>query len=169
MTSLALVLSACAPSARQLSPSQTPQALRATMAQSLRKLPGWSVTTQAIQGKHEVLVLRHAASPQLVLLIDSAQSAADGSELAIQIRLDPSLRIPDAARNQLLAQLNAHHARNWAGTFFVDAQGSLLGQWTFNLPGRPLDVNFVSDAVLRIQESWAELESALRRAKLTAS
>lgn len=96
-------------------------------------------------------------------LVDTQASSKDQSELAIQIRVDPIIQVPAAGRPKVLATINAHHAKNWAGTFFIDDEGSLLGQWTLNLPKASLDVAFVKDAILRLYQSWQQLDSEMRR------
>lgn len=139
------------------------------MTKALGRLKDWRVESRELGPGQEVLVLRPPAkvSPSTLFLIGSAASAQDRSEVAIQIRIDPSVIVSKTQQSRVLAEINAHHQRNWAGTFFVDPDHSLLGQWTFNLPGRPLNAAFVRDAVLRLEESWAELNRALHRAKLT--
>lgn len=151
--------------ATSLDPRRGAAQVQTRLEQALSTLPGWRLQRAGVQQGHEVLVLTpsSAAPGGPVCLVDTQASAKDQSELAIQIRVDPLMEIPKAGKARVLDLINAHHEENWAGTFFVDAQGSLLGQWTLNLPKQALDVAFVKDAIQRLYQSWLQLDSELRR------
>lgn len=167
---LSLALGGCVKrkGASSIHPEQSPAQRQSRLLVALGKLPGWNVEKARVSPQREVLVLRkksltpHAA----ILLVDSAPSAKDGSEVAVQIRIDARRRIRQSDHPRVLEAINIHHNQNWAGTFFVDPSGALLGQWTLNLPDRALDLAFIRDAVLRLVTSWEELHAALERTKI---
>lgn len=152
-----------------LHPELPQEQIHSRLGIGLTELRGWSIVEAQVDGGQTVLVLRktNAKPDHALILVATAPSAPDGSELAIQIRIDSQKRVPAKAHAAVMREVNAQHARNWAGTFFIDRSGALLGQWTLNLPDRALDLAFVLDAILRLNSSWTELQAALRSAKIT--
>lgn len=151
-----------------LSPRDGSEKSEAKISSFLQKDGAWRVQLASTQAQQSVLLLSPKGSLAApgVFLIDSAPSSADGSEMAMQIRVDSLHRVAPAQRDAALARINAHHADNWAGTFVIDAQGSLIGQWTLNLPGAPLQAIFVKDALERLARSWVELFADLQSHKV---
>lgn len=156
------------PGATLVHPDQSGDQIHARLAKGLKNLPGWTLEQASLSEDQKVLILRKAKAKRdrALILVATASSAKDGSELAIQIRIDSQKVVPTKAHAAVMREVNAQHARNWAGTFFIDRSGALLGQWTLNLPDRALDLAFVRDAVLRLDISWMELQAALRVAKI---
>lgn len=161
---------ACARSqgATLVHPDQPQEKIHSRLAKGLKSLPGWSLEQASLGDTQKVLILRKNKSrkDKALILVATAPSSKDGSEMAIQIRIDGQTQVPAKAHAAVMRELNAQHARNWAGTFFIDRSGALLGQWTLNLPDRALDLAFVRDAVLRLHASWIELQAALSKSKI---
>lgn len=151
-----------------LSPQEGSEKSEAKISSFLQNDGRWQVQIVPTQGQEKVLVVKPKGSPAApgVFLIDTAPSSADGSELAMQLRVDSLQRVAPSQRAAALARINAHHVDNWAGTFMIDGQGALIGQWTLNLPGAPLQAIFVKDALERLAQSWIELHSDLQSHKL---
>jgi hypothetical protein len=111
------------------------------------------------------LWLAYAAgeAPAYDLAIDTLSSARDGTERVVQINLF-SKQIIDASRyDEVLRRLNEYHRLHWHGTFHVDRDNEIVGQWHLNIPGAgyPLHLELVYDAVQRLTMAWPALYKEL--------
>jgi len=114
-----------------------------------------------------VLLWEGGAQPDFRITIDSFVSSrgADGpQERAILIRLETGLFASPQELVTLLSKLNAHHATNWAGTWYVDREdGQIEATWALNIPREvgSIEAGLVHDAVARLVVSWRELSEKL--------
>lgn len=98
-------------------------------------------------------------TPAYDISIDTLSSARDGTERVVQISLF-TRQIIDASRwDEVARHLNEHHRTHWSGTFHIDADNEIVGQWHINIPGAgyPVHTELVYDAVQRLGFSWTPL------------
>ena len=115
-----------------------------------------------------VLKFEGGAKPPYRFVVDTAISARDPggkiTERVVIVRLFTGVTVPPTALAAALQTVNKHHARIWAGTFYVNPRdGELEAQWPLNIPGRGVTIHpeQVYDAISRFSASWNDLFSAL--------
>ena len=103
--------------------------------------------------------------PNYRIIIDTtpsgrAKSGSGITERVILLRLFTGLKVSAQRKPQVLAALNLHHSRVWAGTFVVNEEdGELEAQWPLNIAGADATVQpeTVFDAWYRLCSSWSDL------------
>lgn len=103
--------------------------------------------------------------PNYHVIIDTTSSGrAPGStgvtERVILLRLYSGLHVSAQRRPAVLAVLNQHHTKLWAGTFVINEEdGEIEGQWALNItsPEATLHPETVFDAWYRLCMSWKDL------------
>ena len=114
-----------------------------------------------------VLVWDGGNRPTFRITIDSFVSSFDEGvpkERALLLRLETGVHIGPSDLRDVLERLNAHHARNWAGTWYVDPDdGQLEATWALNIPQEvaSIEAGLVHDALVRLVVSWGELSEIL--------
>ncbi|PKN58834.1 MAG: hypothetical protein CVU56_03530 [Deltaproteobacteria bacterium HGW-Deltaproteobacteria-14] len=117
-----------------------------------------------------VLVWDGGDRPTFRITIDSFVSSSDegvAKERALLLRLETGVHVGPSDVRDVLERLNAHHARNWAGTWYIDPEdGQLEATWALNIPQEvaSIEAGLVHDALVRLVVSWGELSELLGQA-----
>jgi|GEM_PF-2139660 len=114
-----------------------------------------------------VLVWEGGERPNFRITIDSFISSTSDNvakERAILLRLETGIHVSPSDLRSVFDRLNAHHATNWAGTWYVDPDdGQLEATWALNIPQEvtAIEAGLVHDALVRLVVSWSELAQTL--------
>ena len=114
-----------------------------------------------------VLVWDGGNRPNFQITIDTFVSSTEDNvprERAILLRLETGLHVSAADTRNVLDRINAHHTRNWAGTWYIDpSDGQIEATWALNIPQEvaAIEVGLVHDALVRLVVSWGELSDTL--------
>lgn len=119
------------------------------------------------RGEDIWVVLQMSADevPPYRVIIDTSPSGHSRNgggitERVILLRLFSGVTILPQQRQAVLAELNKHHTRMWAGTFVINEQdGELEAQWPLNItsPEATLHPETVYDAWYRLSQSYVDL------------
>ncbi len=115
------------------------------------------------------LILHLGYSDGFTIRIDTWFSTDDKTERLVAIRLLTSMKVSEQDLPLVYRQINAHHVEYWAGTFFVDSDSEIRGQWSINIPAADLPGALVDDAMGRLASSWLELRASIAKAKVMRS
>ena len=112
------------------------------------------------------LILHLGYSEGFTIRIDTWFTTDDETERLVAIRLLTGMKVAEKDLSLVYNQINAHHVEYWAGTFFVDSDNEIRGQWSINIPAADLPGALVDDAMGRLGSSWVALRAAIAKAKV---